>query len=85
MEYILGLIIALIGGVVYFKNKAEDNAVKSELAETMGRDKELREQQEDVEAAISEIDKGIAKVKEDRARRRSEAKKETMEERADRW
>ena len=85
MEYIIGLLVALIGAVFFFKNKADKAKLDALLSETRGRDKELQEQQKDVENAIDEIDAGIKKLKQDRKKERDARAKKSREERAEEW
>jgi len=66
MEYLVGLLIAALGGVFYFKNKADNKAVEVKLAESKGKDEVLAQEQFDLEAAIQEIDNNIAKVKKEK-------------------
>ena len=41
MEYLIGLIVLLFGGLFFYKKKADDASTEAKLAETKGRDKEL--------------------------------------------
>lgn len=86
MELVIGLIVALFGGLVFFKKKADKAAVDSKLAETRGRDAALREQQEELEAAIRTLDEGIATMKKKREAetRKREFDNLSLKERADR-
>ena len=82
---IIGIIVSLVGAVGYYRYKANKNKVEAILAETKGRDKELKEQQKEVEESISELDRNIKKIKEDRQKERDKRAKQTREERANEW
>ncbi len=82
MEYIVGLIIALAGGLLYYKSRADKASSDAALAETRGRDRELADQQREVERSISEMDAAIADIREERKKRREA---QTDEERAREW
>jgi len=72
MEYLIGLLVAALGGIFYYKKKAGDAVVEAKLAEAKGRDAELKQQAKEVTAAIKEIDESLAKIK---AKREAEKKK----------
>ena len=81
MEIIAGIIVALLGGLFFFKKKADKAAVDSKLAETRGRDQELEISENELEAAIAEIDENLTKIKEERDKRRNEDRNMTLAER----
>lgn len=83
MEYIIGVIVALIAGLLFYRNKAKEAQVDSKLAETKGRDRELKLVHNDIKNAIEDIDKGIKKIKEERKTKNN--KQLTLEERAEKW
>jgi hypothetical protein len=72
MEYLIGLLVAALGGVFYYKKKAGDASVAAKLAETKGRDAELKQQAKEVKQAIKDIDDSLAKIK---AKRTADKKK----------
>lgn len=82
MEYLVGIIVALVAGLLYYKGKSEKSAADASLAETRGKDSELEKQQGKVEEEISEIDRAIADIREERKKRRDS---KTKEERASEW
>lgn len=84
MEYIIGLILALVGGLFFYKNKADKASVDGKLAETRGRDKELELSQEELEKQIAELDKGIEKMKADREAKKIKEDNMTLAERRER-
>lgn len=86
MEYLLGIIGLLIGGLFYFKSKSDKASSDAKIAETKGKDQQLEATQEEVEAAIAELDKGIKKVQEQREAEARKAAEDNMslKERADR-
>lgn len=83
MEYAVSVIVALIVGLLFYRNKAKEAQVNSKLAETKGQDKELKVIHNDIKNAIEDIDKGINKIKEERKTKNN--KQLTLEERAERW
>ncbi len=66
MEYLIGVLVALLGGIFYYKKKADDAIVDSKLAETKGKDEVLKQRQEELKSAIKEIDDNIKKMNENR-------------------
>ena len=66
MELIIGLIVALFGGLIFYKKKADKAAVDTKLAKTRGQDIALKEQQDEVKAAIETLDKGIEAMKKEK-------------------
>ena len=85
MEYIIALILGLLGFGAYNYKKRKAAEVDAVQAETKGRDAELKVQQEDLEAAVADIDSGIQKLNEDRQARKEAAKDLSDQERADGW
>lgn len=84
MEYIIGLLVALLGGLFYYKRKYDDAAVEGRLAKRKGQDKVLAEEQKDVEDAIKIIDEAVEKLREKRKADREKDRNLTLKERADR-
>lgn len=82
MEYVVGLIAALVAGLLYYRGQAIKSKIDSSLAENRGRDKELVQQENEVKKAISEIDAQIEEIKKQRKEIRQEL---TEQERADKW
>lgn len=83
MSYVLALIVAALGGLLFFKKKQDTQSI---LAETQAKDQALAEQQKEVDAVIATLDAGITKMK---AEREAEAKKQaednlSLKERRDR-
>lgn len=86
MEYLIALVGILSGLVFYFFKKSQSASVDAKLAETKGQDTQLQATQQEIEAAILELDKGINAAK---AQKEAEAKKAaddnmSLKERADR-
>lgn len=81
MEYLIGLLVALLGGVFYFKTKADNAAIESKLAHTKGRDKELEMTENELKAAIEEIDKNVDKIVKERAEAKVKNDNMTLAER----
>lgn len=83
MEYLVGLVIALVCGVFFYKNKADSAEVETNLAETKGRDRELAEQEALIQQAIKDLDDGILTIKKDKLEKDKSRKHLTLKERAD--
>jgi hypothetical protein len=83
VEYVIGVIVALIGGLLFYRNKAKEAEVDSKLAETKGRDRELKVVHNEINQAIKDIDRGIDKIKQEQKNKNN--KQLTPEERAERW
>lgn len=83
MEYLVGIIVALLGGLFYFKNKADQAGANERIAEIKGRDRELAERQADVEQAIKDLDDGIRKMNEKKKSEDKNYKNMTLKERAE--
>lgn len=83
MEYLIGIIVALFAGVLYFKGKADKAAAGSRIIQTKSRDRELAERQTEVEQAIKDLDDGIRKMNEQKAKEEKSHKNMTLKERAD--
>lgn len=84
MEFIVGILVALLGAVFYFKKKAGDASVEAKLARTRGQDKELELTAEELKRQIDEIDDGIEQARKEREERRLAEKRMTLKERRDR-
>ena len=52
MEYLVGTIVALLGGLLFYRNKAKDSDVEARLANTKGQDQVLKIREEEIEKAI---------------------------------
>lgn len=63
MEYLVGLLVAALGGIFYFKNKADEASVDAKLAQIKGKDEELKKQQEEVGKVIGFLDEQIKQAK----------------------
>jgi len=83
MEYIIGLILMLVGGVFFYKNKSEKAETDSKLAEIRGKDSQLSVNQKDVQDTIKSLDDGIAKLQAEREAKRQRDKNMTLKERAE--
>jgi len=85
MEYVIGIVVALLAGLFYYKNKATTFAEEAVLADTRGQDKQLKKKQEEIDKEIKKLDAGIEALKAERKRRRDEARNKSDIERADDW
>ena len=56
----------LAGAVLYLFNTLSKSQSQAKIAETVGKDKQLAVDQQDIHKAISDIDAGIAKMKAER-------------------
>ena len=83
MEYLIGIIVALVGGIFYYANKSDKALADKCIAETKGRDRELAERQAEVEQAIKDLDDGIQKMNEERKAQANKYESKTLKERAD--
>lgn len=66
MEAIIAIIVAALGGLLYYKNKADKASVAAKLARTEAEDRALKEQQVEVAKAIKVLDDGIEQARRDR-------------------
>ena len=85
MEYLVGIIVALAGGVFVLWRKLQGAKVEKTLAETKGADAILKQNQEAVDKLIDNLDKGIEKMNEDRKKEKEDQKNLSLSERAKRW
>jgi len=86
MEALVAIIIALLGGLFYFKKQSDKAKTDALIARTLGKDAALKEHQELIESAIAALDAGMAKAKKERedAARKDKEDSLTLKERADR-
>lgn len=66
MEYIIGVILALLGGLFFYKKKADKAAVDSKLAEAKGKDSILEGEQFDLKEEIKKIDERLELIRKER-------------------
>lgn len=83
MEAVIALILGLIALLSYQMSKRRDAEIDSKLAETKGKDSILSEQQDEVKRQLEELDAGIKKMQDERAK--AKEKEETPDERAKKW
>lgn len=85
MEALVLLLLSILGGLFYYKQKATKAEVAKKLAKTTAIDIALREQQGEIEAAIAALDAGIEKAKVEREiqKRKEEFDSLTLKQRAD--
>lgn len=80
-------IIAIIAGLLallgYQTMKRRDAEADSKLAETKGKDSILAEEQANVNKALSDLDAGIKKMQEDKAKQSDES--DSPDDRAKKW
>lgn len=83
-KYLVGL-IALLSGVLFFVLRLlQRSKVDAVVAETKGRDQELKKQQLTLQEAVKQIDQGIEQAKAEREAQRIKDENMTLKERADR-
>lgn len=85
MEYLIGIIIALVGAVFFFKKQSDTNKRDAVMGQTEGQDKILKENQEAVKRIIEASDTAMAELAEEREKQRKEYEAKTRAERADAW
>ena len=85
MEYLLGIIAVLGGGVFYLWRQLQQSKADASLAETKGKDSILERDQKEIDEQIEKLDEGIKKMNEDRKKRQEEEKNLSLAERAKRW
>jgi len=84
MEIIVMLITALIGGIFYFKRKADKVEQDKKIVEAKAQDKALREYQDELERQIAVLDAGIKKMKQEKIDKDAKRKKYlTLKERSE--
>lgn len=83
MEYLIGIIVALVGGLFYFVNKSSEAVAENKISETKGRDRELAEQQAEIEQALKDLEDGIVKMNQKREKEKAVYRNRTLKERAD--
>jgi len=84
MEIIIGIIVALFGGLIFYKKKADKSAVDAKLGETKGKDAVLEEAAAELKAQIAEIDNNLEKIRKDKEAERVKSKNLTLAERRER-
>jgi small-conductance mechanosensitive channel len=67
MQYIIGIIVALVGVIVYQMNKRKSAEVDAILANTKGQDKQLEVKETEIKEEISVIDARLEEIKKARA------------------
>lgn len=83
MEYLVGTLVALLGGLLFYRNKAKNSDVEAKLANTKGQDQVLKIREEEIEEAIKSIDEGISKMKADKLAEKQRRDNLTLKERAE--
>lgn len=83
MEYLVGLVLALLGGIFYFKGKADKAAVGARIAVTKAKDEALAEEEKLVEEAIQALNEAIITTEEKRKAELKKRKSMTLKERAE--
>jgi len=83
MEYLIYIILGLAGFGYYQYQSKKKTKIDTKLANVKGQDKQLKDQQLDVQREISMIDEAIKKLREEFKDQSKENK--TLEERTDKW
>jgi hypothetical protein len=83
MDYVVGLLIAALGAIFYFKSKADRAKIDAIVGRTEGREDILKQKQDAYKKQVEEINKNIEKAKDELAKKRAE--KLSEEERAKKW
>ena len=86
MDIIIALLAVAFGGLIFYKKKADKAEVENKLIETKAKDQALHEQQAEIKSAMETLDKGIARLKEEREAEMRKRKEDslTLKERRDR-
>ncbi len=85
MDYLLGIIVALVGAVFYFKKQSDKNKADAIIGETKGQDKVLKENQDKAQRTVDEANSSIKEITQEREKQRKEYEAKTRSERADDW
>ena len=83
MEFLIGIVVLLFGGLVFYKRKADQSETTARLGEIKGQDKQLEIRQDEVEEAVKAIDSGIEQMKLEQRLKREQQRNMTLTERAD--
>jgi hypothetical protein len=83
MEYLVGIIIVLIGLYLYQSSKRKDAEASALIADTKGQDKQLELKSNEIKEEINSIDQRLDEIKKQRELQLKVADKMTMEERAE--
>lgn len=83
MEYLLGLLVAVLGGLFYFKNKSDKAESEVRLGETKIKDAKLETEQVNVQEQVKAIDEGIERMKQERLAERERRKNMSLKELAE--
>ena len=81
MEYLLGIIAALLGGIFYYRNKAKKSEIEAMLKETKVKDEALKQEEKLIEDAIAALDAGIQAIKKEKEEAAEKRKNMTLKER----
>lgn len=63
MEYLIGIIVLLVGGFIYQKSKTKEAQVEALIANTKGQDKQLEIKENEVKQEINVIDSRLEEIK----------------------
>lgn len=66
MQYLIGIVLSLIGLYLYQSSKRKDAEANSLIANTKGQDSQLEKQEIDIKNQISEIDERLKAIKKQR-------------------
>jgi len=80
MDILIALLIAALGGVFYFKKKADESAIDAKLGKTKGQDLELKKEQMTLKEAIKQIDENIKKLRESKTSQKDKTLAEVKED-----
>lgn len=84
-ESVAFVIGVLLGGVLYFKSKADKSKKDAIMGQTEGQDKILRENQDEAHSEVVKNAEAILQLEIEREKQRKEYERKTREERAKDW
>lgn len=83
MEYLVAIILALLGGIIVLNKQKKDAQSDAKIAETKGKDSELAKQQVKLKDEINKIDESIEDMKREKEAEYQRRKNMTLKERAE--
>jgi Tfp pilus assembly protein PilN len=63
MEYLIGIIVLLVGGFIYQKSKTKEAQTEALIADTKGQDKQLVIKENEIKQEISAVDARLEEIK----------------------
>jgi Tfp pilus assembly protein PilN len=63
MEYLIGIIVLLVGGFIYQKSKTKEAQIEALIADTKGQDKQLVIKENEIKREINVVDARLEEIK----------------------